>query len=339
MRNTIVKFISLISIFTFVKTKNDLYIYFIIYVASVFIGNISLWLYLPKYIKKIKFSELNIFKHLKPTISLFIPQIAIQVYTLLDKTMIGTIIADKTEVGYYDQSQKIIKVVLTIVTSLGTVMMPRIANTYAKGDKRKIQNYMFKSFNMVFILAFPLIFGIISISNVFVPLFFGDGYMPVANLMKIISPIILLIGLSNVTGTQFLLPTKRQKEFTISVVSGACVNFILNMILIQKYGALGASIGTVVAELTVTCVQAYYVKNDFSLKNLCKLASKYLVSGLIMFITCSFCGLLINNILISAIIQICVGVLSYLIVLLILRDKFLLEMINKVLVKFEMRRI
>ena len=338
MRNTIVKILSLISIFSFVKTRDDLYIYFIIYVLSIFIGNISLWFYLPKYVKKTKIKELNVFRHFKPTIALFIPQIAIQVYTLLDKTMIGTIIADKAEVGYYDQSQKIIKVVLTVVTSLGTVMMPRIANTYAEGNKKKIEEYMSKSFNMVFFLAFPIVFGIIIISDVFVPIFFGDGYIPVINLMKVISPIILLIGLSNVTGTQYLLPTKRQKEFTLSVVFGACVNFSLNMFLIPRYGALGASVGTVLAELTVSCIQAYFVKDDFNIKNIIRLSWKYVFSSLIMFAICSVCGVFIHSNWISAIIQIVIGGLTYITVLLILKDSFLMDIVNKLLIKFNIRR-
>ena len=125
--------------------------------------------------------------------------------------MIGTIISDKSEVGFYDQSQKIIKVVLAVITSLGTVMLPRIANNFANGEKEKVNEYMKKSFNMVFFLAFPMIFGIIAVSENFVPIFFGQGYEKVAILMNVISPIILFIGLSNVTGTQYLLPTKRQK--------------------------------------------------------------------------------------------------------------------------------
>ena len=131
IRNIIVKLISFICILVFVKTKNDLSIYILIYVLSNFIGNMSLWMYLPKYIEKIKINELNIFKHLKPTLWLFIPQIAMQIYTVLDKTMIGTIIEDKSEVGYYEQAQKIVKLCLTLVTSLGIVMVPRIANTFA----------------------------------------------------------------------------------------------------------------------------------------------------------------------------------------------------------------
>ena len=96
LRNTLVKLISLVLILTLVKKPDDLPIYFVIYVLSTLLGNLSLWLYLPKYLTKVKIKDLKIFRHLKPTISLFIPQIAIQVYTLLVKTMIGTIISDKS---------------------------------------------------------------------------------------------------------------------------------------------------------------------------------------------------------------------------------------------------
>lgn len=328
-RNMVVKLISVVCIFLLVKTKNDLYIYFWIYVLSVLIGNISLWLYVPKYVSKIKLKNLHFLKHLKPTIALFIPQIAIQVYTLLDKTMVGAIISDKSEVGYYDQGQKIIKILLAVITSLGTVMLPRIANTYSRGEKEEITRYMKKSFNMVFLLAFPMIFGIIAVSKAFVPIFFGQGYEKVVILINVISPIILLIGLSNVTGTQYLLPTKRQKEFTTSVICGAVVNFILNSCLIWKYGAIGASIGTVIAELTVTLVQIYFVRKDFDLKKMVKLSRNYIIASIIMFIVCLIVRQVINNNFISVVTQVAVGGLTYGLCLLILKDEFVYEMLNR----------
>ena len=208
-------------------------------------------------------------------------------------------------------------------------MLPRIANTFANGDKNMVKNYMSKSFNLVFALAFPLIFGIIAVSKAFVPVFFGPGYDKVAILMSVISPIILLIGISNVTGTQYLLPTKRQKEYTISVISGAIVNFIMNICLIRNYGAIGASIGTVVAELTVTLVQIYFVKEDFDFKEIFKDAKNYCISSLIMFCICLFIGGFIKNNLVSIIVQVGVGMLTYVILLLVLKDKFIIEMINK----------
>lgn len=333
IRNMIIRLISVISIFTFVKSQNDLKIYFWIYVLSTSIGNASLWLYLPKFLTKVKIKELHLFRHFKPTLGLFIPQIAVQVYTVLDRTMIGAIILDKSEVGFYDQSQKIIKLLMTIITSLGTVMLPRIANTFASGEKEKINNYMKRSFNMVFLLAFPMIFGIISVSKAFVPIFFGEGYDKVAILMNVISPIILFIGLSNVTGTQYLLPTKRQKEYTISVIIGAITNFIMNACLIWKFGAIGASIGTVIAEFTVTAVQLYFVRNDFDFKQIIKISKNYVISSIAMFIVCIIIGSVVKSNMISIIIQVIFGVGIYGVCLLALKDEFVNSIIKKVIHK------
>ena len=302
---------------------------------SILIGNILLWLYVPKYVSKVKLKNLHFLKHLKPTIALFIPQIAIQVYTLLDKTMVGAIISDKSEVGYYDQGQKIIKILLAVITSLGTVMLPRIANTYSRGEKEEITRYMKKSFNMVFLLAFPMIFGIIAVSKAFVPIFFGPGYEKVVILINVISPIILLIGLSNVTGTQYLLPTKRQKEFTTSVICGAVVNFILNSCLIWKYGAIGASIGTVIAELTVTIVQLYFVRNDFNIKKIAGLSKNYIIASVVMLIVCLVVGKTINDNFTSVVAQITIGGLIYGVCLLILKDEFIKEILNKIKMKIK----
>ena len=332
-RNMIIKLISVISIFTFVKSKNDLEIYFWIYVLSIAIGNGSLWLYLPKYLIKVDLKKIKLIRHVKPTLGLFVPQIAIQIYTVLDRTMIGTIISDKSEVGFYDQSQKIIKLLMTIITSLGTVMLPRIANTFASGEKEKINEYMKRSFNMVFLLAFPMIFGIISISKAFVPIFFGNGYNKVATLMNVISPIILLIGLSNVTGTQYLLPTKRQKEYTISVIIGAITNFIMNACLIWKFGAIGASVGTVIAEFTVTSVQLYFVRKDFDFKQIIKISKNYVISSIAMFIVCIIIGNVVKSNMTSIIIQVIFGFGIYGICLLALKDEFVNSIIKKVIHK------
>lgn len=334
IRNTIIKIISIVCIFAFVKNSDDLIIYFIIYVLSTILGNITLWTYLSKFLVKIKFKELNTIKHLKPTIALFIPQIAIQIYTVLDKVMIGAIITDKSEVGYYEQSQKIIKMLLTVVTSLGTVMIPRMANTFINGDTKKIQEYMKRAFNFVFFIAFPMIFGTIAVSNNFVPLFFGQGYEEVSILMCVISPILLAIGLSNVIGTQYLLPTKRQKEFTISVVIGALVNFTINMILIKKHGALGASIGTVIAEISVTMIQFIFVRKDFKLLEILKQSIKYIIASLIMFAICIIIRNFIENSLYCIIAQVTIGTGIYGVMLLLLKDEFVYLLLNKIKAKF-----
>lgn len=337
IRNMIVKLISVVCIFVFVKNKEDLYIYFVIYVLSILIGNGSLWLYLPRFLEKVRLKELKVFKHLKSTFSLFLPQIAVEIYTLLDRTMIGMIITDKSEVGFYDQGQKIIKMLLTMITALGTVMLPRIANTYANGKKKKIIKYMRKSFNMVYLLAFPMIFGIISISKDFVPKFFGQGYDKVALIMSVISPIILFIGMSNVIGTQYLLPTKRQKEYTLSVVCGAVVNLIMNFCLIFRFGAIGASIGTVIAELTVALVQIYFVRKDFDLKKVLKLMKNYLMASLIMFVICMVIRNIVRKPYLSMALQISIGGVVYLTSLILLEDKFVYEILDRIKIKVKIK--
>lgn len=330
IRNTIVKLISVVCIFVFVKKSSDLNIYFIIYVLSTLIGNLSLWIYIPKYTKKIKIKELNIFRHLKPTLLLFIPQIATQIYTVLDKTMIGTIISDKSEVGYYEQAQKIVKLLLAIATSLGTVMMPRIAATYAKGEKEKIIEYMNSSFSFIMMIAFPLMFGLISISYKFVPVFYGTGYDKVAPILCVISPIVVLIGLSNVTGTQYLLPTKQQNKYTISVVIGAIVNFTLNLILIKKYESIGASIATVIAEFSVTATQFILIRKNIKIIKVLKITYKYIIASLIMFVASMLISCFIQNNLISIIFQVIISVIVYVVNLIIMKDKLILEEIKKI---------
>lgn len=335
-RNALVKVISVICIFLFVKTSEDLMQYFLIYVLSTFLGNLSLWIYIPKHIEKIKITDLKIFRHLKPTIGLFIPQVAIQIYTVLDKTMIGAIVADKAEVGFYEQAQKIVKLLMVISTSLGTVMVPRMANTYAKGDKEKLKEYMNKSFRFVLLLALPLMFGMISVSNKFVPIFYGAGYEKVVYLIAILSPIVLAIGLSNVIGTQYFVPTKQQKKYTISVTAGAIVNFVLNIICINIWQSVGAAIATTIAECTVTGIQFYLLRNEFKFVDVLKLAKKYFIASLIMLVISMGIGLLINHNLLSLMVQVITSCIIYICLLLILKDELIFDVIN--LVKRKIKR-
>ena len=329
-RNLIVKLISIISIFIFVKTKEDLNNYLYIYVLSILIGNFSLWPYLKKQVCSVKLKELKILRHLKPNLSLFIPQIAVQVYTVLDRTMIGNIIIDKSEVGFYDQSQKIIRMVLTVITAMQTVMLPRIASTYIKGEKEQLKQYMNKCFNFVYFLALPMIFGIIAISNQFVPIFFGDGYEKVSILMKITSPIILAIGFSTFIGGQYLISTKREKIFSISVIGGAITNFIMNMILIPKYGAIGAAIGTVMAESIVTLIEIIYVRKEFSPIFLLKISKNYFLASIVMYAVCKLIQIININPIISIFIQVIVGTSVYILMLLWMKETMIVEILEKI---------
>lgn len=331
IRNSIVKLIFAICIFMFVKSPNDLIKYIVIIAGANLFGNMSLWIYIPKYIQKVAIKDLHVFKHLKPTILLFIPQIAVQIYTVLDRTMLGIIIEDKSEVGFYEQAQKVVKLLLTLITSLGTVMVPRMASTFAKGDKEQLKKYMYSSFSFVFFLAFPIMAGLILISGEFVPIFFGQGYEKVAVLINVIVPITLFIGLSNIIGTQYLLPTKRQTEFSISVIVGAIVNFILNIIVIKKYASIGASITTVIAEFLVTAVQFYFVRKEIDIKTVLRLSKNNIIATVIMFgIVYITTKVLTLHGIYSIIIQITEGCIIYGIILILLKDSFVNDVLNKV---------
>lgn len=329
-RNILVRVISVALIFIFVKQEQDLKKYMYIYSLADLLGNLSLWIYLPKYLRGIKVNKISITNQIIPILLLFIPQITNKLYNMLDTTMLGRMIADKSETGYYEQSQKVIRVLLTIVTSLGTVMIPRMASMFANGEKEKINYYMKKSFGFVFLLSFPMIFGIISVSEAFTPIFFGEGYDKAATLMSIISPIILLMGISNVIGNQYLIPTQRQKEYTLSVGAGVIVNFILNYILIKLYKSVGACIATVLSQVVVDYIQFRQVKNEIDIKSILKLSYKYIFASIMMFIGCNLTKIIVSTGMTSIILQVGVGMAIYGLILILLKDEYLYMLLNKI---------
>lgn len=314
IRNTIVKLVSLASIFIFVKSSNDTIIYTTIISLSALVGNLTFWFYIPKTIgfNKTKISGLKL--HLKASLSLFVPQIAIQIYVLLDRTMLG-VITDTVQVGYYENSQKIVKIILTIATAIGTVMMPKIANTVATGDMKKVKYYIQNSFFFVSALSIPLMFGLMGVAKELSPWFFTDKFAGIENLIIISSLIILAISWSNVLGMQLLVPLNKTKEFTISVTAGAIVNFIFNLVLIRRLDAIGACISTVFAEFTVTIVQVYFVRNFIKLEELIKQVILFIPASIIMYIIVRIIGTSMGAGFFTNILQGIIGALTYFIII------------------------
>lgn len=189
---------------------------------------------------------------------------------------------------------------------------------------------MEKSFRLVLLFSFPLIFGTIAISDLFIPIFLGPGYEKTALIMKVICPIILLIGLSNVTGIQYLLPTKQQRKYIISVIIGSLINITLNLILIPKYNALGASIGTIIAELTVTGVQIFFTRKEFNYKNILKYSPRYIIASLISMIPAIYISNFFTNNTLSLCMRIIIIVLLYFAILVITKDSFIMEIKHKI---------
>lgn len=334
LRNILVKVISLILFFLIVKTKDDLIYYVLIYVGVTFICGVSLWGYLPKYVKKVPMKSLRPFRHIKIVLSLFLPTIAVQIYTVLDKTMIGVITGSSFQNGYYEQASKIAKVALTVITALGIVMISRVGYYYEKGEAETVRSYLYRSYRFAWLLAIPMCLGLIMITPNLVPWFFGDGYDEVVPLLKIQSFLIIAIGINMVTGNQYLIPTKRENVYTLTVLIGACVNFVLNIFMIYKFQALGAGIASVVAESVIAIVQIVIVRKELSAWQIVKSSAKYWVAGLVMLVPLYFEGLYLPPTMLSTVIMIASGGAVYALVLLLLKDDFFLSNLRSVLGRF-----
>ena len=331
VRNLIVKLLSLVLIFVVIKTPEDLWKYFAIYVGAELLGNMTLWLYLPKYLEKINVKTLEIKKHIKPVIALFVPQIAIQIYTVLDKTMIGKITGDMVEVGYYEQAQKIVKATLTVTTALQTVMNSRIANAYATKNEKEVKECLEKSFNFIWLITVPMVFGLIAVATKFVPWYYGEGFEGVTNILIVTAPILIAMGISGVTGTQYLVQIGKQKEFTISVICGAITNVIFNIILIHFFNGVGAAMASVIAEIVIALVQLKYFKDQFKITEILKLGTKCVISGIVMFIFVKLLTDILPISIINTIIEVIVGGIIYIIMLIILKYSFLTDIYNQII--------
>ncbi|PRR81495.1 flippase [Clostridium luticellarii] len=337
-RNLIVKVIGVVCIFLFVKIRSDLWKYVLILGCSELFGQLTLWLYVPKTIDRVKLSFYDIKKHFIPSINLFIPQIATQIYLVLNKTMLGAL-SNTNEVGYFDMSDKITKMSLAVVTSMGVVMLPRVANTFSKGDMKKVKKYLSKSFDFASYLSVPMMFGLAGISAQFTPWFFGAGFNKTGTLICVISPIVVFIAWSNVLGVQYMMPVGKVKQFTVSVTIGAVVNFIFNVLLIRHFQSLGTALATVIAEISVTTVQFYLLRKDIEFRQMFKNIWKYLISSIVMFVIVKFIGYTLGIGFKTTIFQIIIGGLVYIILLCLFKSDMNRKLIYTVFKKFKVNNI
>lgn len=322
VRNFIVKILTLVSIFTFVKSYSDLYLYIMILSLSLLIGNLTLFPNLKKYIGNLNVGQLHIWHHLKPSLVLFVPQIATQIYLVVNKTMLGSMTSVQAA-GYFDQSDKMIKMILAIVTATGTVMLPHVANAFMRGEVEKTKQFLYNSFSFVTAVSVPMMFGVAAVAQKFVPLFFTDKFLAVTPLMMIEAVVILLIAWSNALGTQYLLPTNQNAAFTTSVIIGAVVNIIVNIPLILLWGAMGATIATVLSEISVTGYQLYVLRNQVEYKKLFKDTWKYLISGVVMFIVIYLLDETLSDSWLMLVLEVLIGIGIYVGLLFITKAKIL----------------
>lgn len=257
-RSLVIKTLSIIAMFIFVREKDDLIIYIILGVLGGVAGDI--WNYTKMYKAGIKphFTLKGLKQHISPLFILFASSIAVSIYTVLDTIMLG-FIADYKEVGFYSSAMHMSKVLLSAITSLSIVAVPRVSSYVKNKEYEKINDLMNKSFSVVSFLAFPAAIGMACLSPFFVPLFFGERFLGAVFPLMILSMLIIAIGLNNLTGVQVLIGMGLDKLFLYSVLTGTISNFVLNMVLIPLYGAVGASISSIFAETLILGVTSFYV--------------------------------------------------------------------------------
>lgn len=359
-RNFIVKLLSVISIFLFVKTKEDVYIYVLINATSVIFGALVMWVAVPKMIEKVKISELKPLKHLVGTLILFLPTIATSIYTLLDKTLIGFLIPDTYTVqepvyengilvtykevikkysdlenGYYEQADKLVKLSLTFITAIGTVMVPRNTHEIACGNIDGVKKNLSTASKLVMMIGVPMTLGIIAVSSNIVPWFFGAGFDKVIILLRVLSPLIIIIGYSNVLGFQYMVPAGYDKRFTLALFIGSISNLVLNLVFIRFYWSIGAAIATLIAESAVTFTMSMMCLKEVNIYKEMLKCYKYYIGGIAMFAACYYLSTILPATFYYTALIIFVGIVIYGLVLLILRDKYLYLGLNKVLSKLK----
>ncbi|WP_295731799.1 flippase [uncultured Limosilactobacillus sp.] len=309
-RNTIVKLVSIALIFVLVRTEADLWKYILLLGLAQVGGNVTLWPYLKNSIQWVNPKEWHPFSHFYPSLLLFIPTITTQIYLFVNRVMLGKI-GQPSALGQFDYADKIVKLVLAVVTATGTVMLPHVANKFANGDVKGVRESLYNSFDFVTSLAVPMMFGIMAVSAKFAPWFLGSKYSQTGQIIFLEAPVIVLIAWSNVTGTQYLMPVNRVNEFTISVSVGAAVNVIANFILIFPYSSNGAAIATVISEFSVTAMQLWLIRTTIKRRKLFNNIWKYFVSGLIMYFVVLRLSQIMHMNLVNLCVQVIIGALVY----------------------------
>lgn len=264
-RNTLIKLSSIILIIIFVTTKNDLWIYMLITSAINLIGSLVFWVGIVKRVSLPCFNK-KIFKSLwKPGLMILIPQLFMQVYTTLDKTIVGYFV-NPTQLSYYDQSQKIARIILAVLTSITIVMLPKLSGARARGDHDSIIKYTKKSFDSTLVLSVILFNVVFANTITFVPWFFGSSFKPMIGNMMLVGVLILVNPIGGVLSNQFSIAIEKDGAFALPLILGAFVSVIGNILIVPRFGSLGATFVLIFVEVMVSFLRIFLVRKEISMR-------------------------------------------------------------------------
>lgn len=325
VQNSFFKVLSVVLLFVFVRDSNDTNIYIGIMALSTLLGNLSMWVYLPKYISKVKLKNLNVFRHLKETLIYFIPTIATSLYTVLDKTLIGLITHSYNENGYYEQATKIVNMAKAVsFTAFNNVLGSRIAYLFAQNREDEIKERIQSSMSFIMFMGIGFIFGLAGTAKTFIPLFFGPGYDKAILLLQAMSPLVAIVGVSSCIGAQYYTPAGLRKKSAQYIIVGSVVNLCFNILLIPMLSSFGAVIGSIVAESVVSFL---YLKNCkyYKFIDLFNNSWKKIISGFIMACVIVLIGRFLVGGFVCVTVQILSGCIVYLVLLCLLRDNVMVK--------------
>ena len=310
-RNTIIKVITVICIFLFVKQRDDLWIYILILALGSCVSQSMVWIFIRKFTKftRPRLNELKV--HIKPLFILFIPSIAVSLYKVMDKIMLKWL-SDTIQVGYYENSEKVINIPQGIIAAVGTVMLPKMSNLVIKKDSLNLKKYMEWSIQGVMFISVGVTFGLAGVAHEFVPVYFGNDFLPCEFLIMGLVASIPFISFANIIRTQYLIPNKYDNVYVVSVIAGAIINLIINGLLIPLYQAMGAVIGTLAAEISVCVIQCVAVRKKLPLGKYLASIALFPIFGIIMFATIKKIGQMCENLFWAIVIEIIIGALMYL---------------------------
>ena len=319
VRNITVKLAGVISIFLLIRSSNDLYLYVFLLTTFELLGQLSMWLPAKEFIGKPYLDLMYAKRHLKPVILLFLPQIAISLYVSLDSTMLG-VLASARDVGIYDQALRLVNILLTLVTSLGSVMLPRVSNLLSSGDHKAVNKMHEISFLIYNLVIFPIMAGMLIVNDDFVTFFLGQDFQEARYAIAIMIFRMFFIGWTNIMGIQILIPHNKNKEFMLSTTIPAIVSVGLNLLLLPKLGYIGAAIVSVLTETLVWGIQFFYTHTYLREVPIIGSLIKIIISSGFMYVILLFVKHLLNvSPMINVGIYAVLGAMIYLVLILIFR--------------------
>lgn len=327
IRNLIVKFVSLIMIFLFIKDSDNYVVYGIISVMTNFLNGFLNFFYSKNFVK-LSLKKIDIYKHIKGLSILFVNTLVINLYTNLDQTLLGFL--DKpTSVAFMNRSKLVIAVCGTVANSITNVALPR-ASYYYKKDRNKFYKLIDTIPKVIVMITLPMTFGVILLSKPIILFLGGNDFIPAINLLQLISVVIILSSISNFFQSQILIPTYREKLGMYSSFISAFVSVTLNLYLIPKYSFIGAGIAVITAEFIAAFSKYLFIKvycKDIHITLLNLDTLKYFLASVIMAAFILFLSNFIINIWLFLLLSIIFGVAIYFISLFILKDEISKNMI------------